>query len=44
MQQAETIAKSANLYVSKDFERAQSLANNSDVRYISGLDINSLAA
>ncbi len=44
MQQAETIAKSANLYVSKDFERAQSLVNSGDVKYISWLDISSLSA
>gem|GEM_PF-2688760 len=38
MQQAEAIAKKAKLSVSKEFEKAQSLAQVGNVKYISGLD------
>lgn len=38
MQQAEIMAKKANLSVSKEFEKAQSLAQVGDIKYISGLD------
>lgn len=43
MQQAKRIAQSAHLYVSKEFQKAQSLAQSGDVNYISGLDIDALA-
>jgi len=42
MQQAANIAKKAKLNVSKEFEKAQSLAKIGNVDYISGLDISSL--
>jgi len=42
MQQAEIIAKKAKLSVSKEFEKAQTLAQSGDTRYISGLDTDGL--
>ena len=42
MLQAERIANAAHLYVSKDFQRAQALAQYGEVGYISGLDIDGL--
>lgn len=42
MVQAERIANAAHLYVSKDFQRAQALAQYGEVGYISGLDIDGL--
>lgn len=43
MQQAKDIAQKAHLLVSKNFQDAQSLANQGVVDYVSGLDIPSLA-
>ena len=43
LQQAEIIAKKANLYVSKNFQQAQALAKIGDIDYISGLDVGALA-
>ena len=43
IQQAKLIAQNAHLYVSKDFQQAQSLAKVGDVNYISGLDIEGLS-
>lgn len=43
LQQAKIIAEKANLYISKEFEKAQSLAKSGDVKYISWLDIDALA-
>ncbi|MFA6256250.1 MAG: hypothetical protein WC606_03630 [Candidatus Absconditabacterales bacterium] len=42
LQQAEFIAQKAHLYVSKNFQQAQSLAKIGNVDYISGLDIGGL--
>ena len=42
LQQAEMIAKKANLFVSKNFQQAQALAKIGDINYISGLDISQL--
>lgn len=42
LQQAESIAKKANLHVSKTFEQGQAIAKGNDVGYISGLDIDNL--
>lgn len=42
MQQAERIATKAHLYVSKEFQKAQALAQYGEVGYISGLDIDGL--
>ncbi|SRR5574344_389559 len=43
MQQAESMAKKANLSVSKEFEKAQSLVQLGNVKYISGLDTDMLS-
>ncbi len=42
LQQAKFIADKAHLYVSKNFQQAQSLANSGNTKYISGLDISGL--
>lgn len=42
LQQAELIAKKANLRASKMFEQGQAIAKDNDVGYISGLDIDNL--
>ncbi|MEI7557498.1 MAG: hypothetical protein WCJ45_01255 [bacterium] len=39
MQQAKEIAQKAHLFVSKNFQDAQSLAKLGTIDYISGLDI-----
>lgn len=42
MQQAEIIAQKAHLYVSKNFQQAQAIANIGNIKYISWLDIGGL--
>lgn len=42
MQQAELIAQKAKLFVSKNFQQAQALAQIGDISYISGLDVSVL--
>jgi len=43
LQQAEIIAKKANLSVSKNYQQAQALAKIGDVDYISGLDLGNVS-
>lgn len=44
LQQAKRIADQAGLFVSKDFEKGQDLAQNSNTNYISWLDIDGLTS